>query len=67
MKERPPQRKNNKKKIESNEKYQVPRIKDDCERIKELENQVLSLQIQNAFLKEVRSLQTKESQKQTEK
>ncbi|SEL39749.1 Helix-turn-helix domain-containing protein, partial [Carnobacterium iners] len=37
----------------------------NSERIKELENQVLSLEIQNAFLKELRSLQTEENQNQT--
>jgi transposase len=39
----------------------------NSERIKELENQVLSLEIQNAFLKELRSLQTEENQNQTNK
>ena len=34
----------------------------NSKRIKELENQVLSLKIQNAFLKELRSLQTEENQ-----
>lgn len=57
----PPQMKNDQK------KNATPSESKDSERIKELENQVLSLQIQNAFLKEWRSLQTKENQSQTNK
>lgn len=64
---RPPKMKNDKKKKETNDKHPSPRKNDGSERMKELENQVLSLQIQNAFLKELRSLQTKENQKQTKK
>ena len=64
---RPPKMKNDKKKMETNDKRPLPRKNNDRERVKELENQVLSLQIQNAFLKELRSLQTKGNQKQTKK
>ena len=64
---RPPKMKNDKKKMKTKDKRPLPRKNNDRERVKELENQVLSLQIQNAFLKELRSLQTKENQKQTKK
>ena len=64
---RPPQMKNDKKKIKASKKSSLPSENKDLERIKELENQVLSLQIQNAFLKEWRSLQVKENQGQTNK
>lgn len=64
---RPPQMKNEKKKIKASKKSSLPSENKDLERIKELENQVLSLQIQNAFLKEWRSLQVKENQGQTNK
>jgi transposase len=64
---RPPQMKNDKKKIKAAKKSSLPSENKDLERIKELENQVLSLQIQNAFLKEWRSLQVKENQGQTNK
>lgn len=64
---RPPQMKNDKKKIKAAKKSSLPSDNKDLERIKELENQVLSLQIQNAFLKEWRSLQVKENQGQTNK
>lgn len=64
---RPPQMKNDKKKIKAAKKSSLPSDNKDLERIEELENQVLSLQIQNAFLKEWRSLQVKENQGQTSK
>lgn len=40
---------------------------DDATRIKDLETQVLALKIQNAYLKELRSLQTKRKQNPTNK
>ena len=64
---RPPQMKNDKKKTNASKKSSLPAENKDLERIKELENQVLSLQIQNAFLKEWRSLQVKENQVQMNK
>jgi transposase len=64
---RPPQMKNDKKKYKVEKTSSLPSENKDLERIKELENQVLSLQIQNAFLKEWRSLQVKENQSQTSK
>lgn len=64
---RPPQMKNDKKKYKAEKTSSLPSENKDLDRIKELENQVLSLQIQNAFLKEWRSLQVKENQSQTSK
>jgi hypothetical protein len=44
--------KNDKKEIEAIKKFLTTHIHDESQRLKELKNQVLSLQIQNAFLKE---------------
>lgn len=62
---RPTNMKNRKSKKETKKKTVLPPEGKEAERIKELEDQVLSLQIQNAYLKELRRLQTKEKQSQT--
>lgn len=63
----PSEMKNNKKKNGAKKAFQSPIESNHSKRIQELETQILSLQIQNAFLKELRSLQTQENQEPTNK
>lgn len=61
---RPPKMKKNN---QTDKNLSAKPTNNDLKRIKELENQVLSLEIQNAFLKELRRLQTEENQNQLNK
>lgn len=64
---RPPKMKKNEKKNQTDNNLSTKSNNNELERIKELESQVLSLEIHNAFLKELRRLQTEENQNQLNK